>query len=107
ARGTGDRRTLATVLVHRGWALDGPDDVDDALAVAAELLGIGDELGDPELRREGRRIRLAAQFENGEHSAATATARTLKELAEEGRHPEFMRLAAMWDVTQANLEGRF
>jgi transcriptional regulator with XRE-family HTH domain/tetratricopeptide (TPR) repeat protein len=107
ARGTGDRRTLATVLVHRGWALDGPDDVDDALTVAAELLGIGDELGNPELRLEGLRIRLAAQFEKGQHPAATATARALKELAEEGRYPEFMRLAAMWDVTQANLEGRF
>ena len=107
ARGTGDRRTLATVLVHRGWALDGPDDVDDALAVAAELLGIGDELGDPELRLEGLRIRLAAQFEKGEHPAATATARTLKQLAEEVRYPEFTRLAAMWDIITANLEGRF
>ena len=44
ARGTGDRRTLATVLLHRGWALDGPDDVGDALAVASEILGIGAEL---------------------------------------------------------------
>ena len=72
ARGTGDRRTLATVLMHRGWALDGPDDVGDALAVASEILGIGAELGDPELRLEGLRIRVAAQFEEGEHAAATA-----------------------------------
>lgn len=107
ARATGDRRTLATVLVHRGWALDGPDDVADALAVAGEILGIGTELGDPELRLEGLRIRLAAQFETGEHAAAQQTARAMKELAEEVRHPEFMRLAAMWDVTVANLEGRF
>ena len=62
ARGTGDRRTLATVLMHRGWALDGPDDVDDALAVASEILGIGTELGDP-MRLEGLRIRVTAQFE--------------------------------------------
>jgi transcriptional regulator with XRE-family HTH domain len=107
ARGTGDRRTLATVLVHRGWALDGPDDVDDALAVASEVLGIGAELRDPELRLEGLRIQLAAQFEKGEHAAAVRTALAMKELAEEIRHPEFMRLAAMWDVTLANLEGRF
>ncbi len=107
ARGTGDRRTLATVLMHRGWALDGPDDVADALAVASEILAIGAELGDPELRLEGLRIRVAAQFEKGEHAAATATALAMKELAEEVRHPEFMRLAAMWDVTLANLEGRF
>ena len=107
ARGTGDRRTLATVLMHRGWALDGPDDVDDALAVASEILGIGAELGDPELRLEGLRIRVTAQFEKGEHRAAVRTALAMKELAEEVRHPEFIRLSAMWDVTLANLEGRF
>jgi transcriptional regulator with XRE-family HTH domain/tetratricopeptide (TPR) repeat protein len=107
ARGTGDRRTLATVLMHRGWALDGPDDVDDALAVASEIGGIGAELRDPELTLEGLRIRVAAQFEKGEHSAAVRTAVMMKELAEEVRHPEFIRLAAMWDVTLANLEGRF
>jgi transcriptional regulator with XRE-family HTH domain/tetratricopeptide (TPR) repeat protein len=107
ARGTGDQRTLATVLMHRGWALDGPDDVDDALSVASEILGIGTELGDPELRLEGLRIRVTAQFEKGEHAAAVRTALAMKELAEEVGHPEFMRLAAMWDVTIANLEGRF
>jgi DNA-binding XRE family transcriptional regulator len=107
ARGTGDRRTLATVLMHRGWALDGPDDVDDALAVASEILGIGAELSDPELRLEGLRIRVAAQFEKGAHPAAVRTALAMKELAEEVGHPEFMRLSAMWDITLANLEGRF
>ena len=74
ARGTEDRRTLATVLLHRCWALDGPGDVGDALTVAGEILDIGAELGDPELTLEGLRIRLAAQFENGEHSAAVQTA---------------------------------
>jgi transcriptional regulator with XRE-family HTH domain len=107
ARGTGDRRTLATVLMHRGWALDGPDDVDDALAVASEILGIGAELRDPELRLEGLRIQVAARFEHGEHAAAVRTALAMRELAEEMQHPEFIRLAAMWDVTVANLEGRF
>jgi transcriptional regulator with XRE-family HTH domain len=107
ARGTGDRRTLATVLMHRGWALDGPDDVDDALAVASEILRIGAELRDPELRLEGLRIRVAAQFEHGEHAAAVRTALAMRELAEQMQHPEFIRLAAMWDVTVANLEGRF
>jgi DNA-binding XRE family transcriptional regulator/tetratricopeptide (TPR) repeat protein len=107
ARRTGHRRTLATVLMHRSWALDGPDDVDDALAVASEILGIGTELGDPELTLEGLRIRVTAQFEKGEHTAAVQTAIAMKELAEEVRHPEFIRLSAMWDVTLANLAGRF
>jgi len=87
--------------------VDGPDDVGDALRVASEILGIGTELQDPELRLEGLRIRLAAQFERGEHPAIAQTALALKELAEEVQHPEFIRLAAMWDITTANLEGRF
>src|SRR5262249_50689212 len=107
ARGTSDRRTLATVLLHRCFVLDGPGDVDDALQVAGEIGDIGAELSDPELTLEGLRIRLAAQFESGQHSAAMATARDLKRLAERVRHPEFIRLAAMWDVTLASLEGRF
>ncbi len=106
-RGTADPRTLATVLLHRCWALDGPRDVGDAVGVAQEILGISEELSDPELRLEGLRIRLAAQFEKGEHSAAVQTALVMKDLAEQVRHPEFIRLAAMWDVTVANLEGRF
>jgi hypothetical protein len=107
ARGTGDSQTLATVLLHRCWALDGPDDVDDAITVAGEISGIAADLDDPELTLEGLRIRLAAQFEKGEHAAAVATAREMKELAEQVQHPEFIRLGAMWDVTVANLEGRF
>ncbi len=87
ARRSQDRRTLATVLLHRCWALDGPGDVGDALRVAGEILKIGAELGDPALTLEGLRIQLAAQFENGRHSAAVQTAHDMKTLAEEVRPP--------------------
>ena len=107
ARDTADPRTLATVLLHRCWALDGPDDVGDALGVATEILHIGEALDDSELRLEGLRIRLAAQFENGEYSAAVQTAHDMKALAERVRHPEFMRLSAMWDIAVASIEGRY
>jgi transcriptional regulator with XRE-family HTH domain len=107
ARGAADPRTLATVLLHRCWALDGPDDVGDALTVATEIVDIGRELDDSELKLEGLRIRLAAQFESGDHAAARRTAHDMKALAEEVRHPEFMRLSAMWDITVASLEGRY
>lgn len=107
ARGTGDQRALATVLLHRCWALDGPSDVGDALQVADEILGIGAGLGEPELTLEGLRIKLTAQFEKGEHSAAVRTALVMKQLAEKAGHPEFIRLAAMWDVIAAGTEGKF
>jgi DNA-binding XRE family transcriptional regulator len=107
ARRTQDRRTLATVLLHRCWALDGPGDVSDSVTVACEILKIGAELGDPALTLEGLRIQLAAQFENGRHSAAVQTAEEMKTLAEAAGHPEFIRLAAMWDIVAAVIEGRF
>jgi transcriptional regulator with XRE-family HTH domain len=107
ARRAGDRQTLAAVLLHRGFALDGPDDVGDALQVASEILDIGAGLGRPELTLEGLRVRLAAEFERGAYPAAAQTALALNELADQVRHPEFIRLAAMWDVTVASLEGRF
>jgi transcriptional regulator with XRE-family HTH domain len=107
ARDTGDPQTLAAVLLHRCWALDGPGDVDDAAQVANEVVDIGAGLEQPELTLEGLRIRLAAQFEKGMHPAAMQTAVAMGELAARVRHPEFIRLAAMWDVTLASLEGRF
>jgi DNA-binding XRE family transcriptional regulator len=107
ARRTHDRRTLATVLLHRCWALDGPGDVGDSLTVAGEVLQIGAELGDPALTLEGLRIQLAAQFENGSHAAAVHTAQEMKTLAEAAGHPEFIRLAAMWDIVAATMEGHF
>ena len=107
ARGTGDQRTLATVLLHRCWALDGPGDVGDALQIAGQILDIGAESGQPELILEGLRIKLTAQFEKGEHSAAVRTALAMKQLAQQTQRPEFIRLAAMWDVIVAGLEGDF
>ena len=107
ARRTHDRRTLATVLLHRCWALDGPGDVGDSLTVAGEILTIGAELDDAALTLEGLRIQLAAQFENGSHAAAVRTAQEMKTLAEAASHPEFIRLAAMWDIVAATMEGHF
>jgi transcriptional regulator with XRE-family HTH domain/tetratricopeptide (TPR) repeat protein len=107
ARSAGDPQTLAAVLLHRGWALDGPGDVRDALAVADEILDIGAGLEQPELTLEGLRLRLATQFETGDQQAAMQTADALRDLAQRVRHPEFVRLAAMWDITLASLAGRF
>lgn len=107
ARAGGDRRTLATVLMHRCWALAGPYNAGDAIEVAGEILDIAAGLGEPELTLEGLRIKLMAQFEQGEHAAAVRTADELKRLAEDVHHPEYIRVAAMWDVTTASTEGRF
>ncbi len=107
ARRLDDRATVAAVLYHRCWALDGPRDVDDQLAAAAEILRLGEELCDHELLLEGLRVRLTARFRRGDFELATDTAATLAGLARELRHPEFLRMATMWDVVVAALEGRY
>ncbi len=107
ARRVDDPATLAAVLCHRCWALDGPRDVDDQLTAAAEILRLGRELGDHELLLEGLRVRMSARFRRGDFELAADTAATLADLARELRHPEFLRMATMWDVAVATLEGRY
>ncbi|WP_165036868.1 hypothetical protein, partial [Candidatus Protofrankia californiensis] len=107
ARRVDDLATLAIVLCHRCWALDGPRDVDEQLADAAEILRLGEELGNHELLLDGLRIRMSARFRRGDFELAADTAATLADLARELRHPEFLRMAAMWDVVVATIEGRY
>ncbi|MDP9341647.1 MAG: AAA family ATPase [Actinomycetota bacterium] len=107
ARRVGDPRTLATVLFHRCWALDGPEDGEDEVAASAEVLRLADELDDPEVMMQGIRIRLGAQFELGDWEDARETSRVFARVAAELRHPEYLRLAGAWDVTVATIEGRY
>jgi class 3 adenylate cyclase len=107
ARELDDPRTLADVQLHRCWALDGPNDVEEQLRIATEVLRLGEVLDDHELPLQGLRIRLAAMLEAGEFEAALETGRALRRLAEEFRHPEYLRLATMWDILLAGIAGRF
>ncbi|AEH10387.1 MULTISPECIES: AAA family ATPase [Protofrankia] len=107
ARRVRDLATLATVLRHRCWALDGPRDVDEQLVDAAEILRLGEELGNHELLLDGLRIKMSARFRRGEFELAADTAATLTDLARELRHPEFLRIATMWNVVVATIEGRY
>jgi tetratricopeptide (TPR) repeat protein len=107
ARRVGDLGTLAATLVHRCWALDGPDDLEDRLTIAAEVMQLGEDLGDQEVVLQGLRIRLLALFERGHIESAIQTSLALAGLADRLRHPEYLRLAKMWDVLVAATEGRY
>jgi hypothetical protein len=98
---------LASVLVSRSLALDGPDDVDEQLELGAEVMAIGRQTGDPDLVLQGARARVQALFVLGRHTEAQILARELTALAQEVRHPDHLRIASMWATMWAVIEGRF
>lgn len=98
---------LASVLVSRVLALDGPDDVDEHLDIGTEVMRIGQQTGDSDLVLQGARARIHPLFVVGANDAARDLAATFTQLAGTVRHPDHLRLATMWQTMWAALEGRF
>jgi hypothetical protein len=98
---------LASVLCSRVLALDGPDDLDEHLDIGAEVIRIGEQTGDPDLVLQGARARIHPLLVVGAHDAARALAERFGDLAATVRHPDHLRLDAMWRIMWAGLEGRF
>jgi AAA ATPase domain len=98
---------LASVLVSRVLALDGPDDVDEHLEIGAEVIRIGEQTGDSDLLLQGARARIHPLFAVGAHDAARDLADRFTRLAATVRHPDHLRLATMWRTMWTALEGRF
>jgi hypothetical protein len=98
---------VASVLASRVLALDGPDDVDDHLEIGAEIIRIGEQVGDPDLVLQGARARIHPLFVVAAHEAAHDLADRFTDLAESVRHPDHLRITAMWEIMWAALEGRF
>ena len=107
ARRLGDPSDLASVLSHRCWALDGPDDMSDQLRMADEIVELGRSRDDTEVHLEGVRLRADALFESGDFDALRSSTSEMARLANELRHPEYMRLARSWDSVFASIEGRY
>lgn len=107
ARELDDPHTLAIVLLHRVWALDGPGDVLGDLDIADEVGGLGELIHDRELVLQSVRVRLGILFELGDFAEARDTAESLRLRAEELRHPEYVRLISMWNAVVAAIEGRY
>jgi class 3 adenylate cyclase len=107
ARELADPATLAAVIFDRCWALDGPDDVQDELALADEVLRLADDVGVLEVSIQGMRIRIGALAERGDYEEARRTGREFARLARELHHPEALRLVNLWEVVEAAIEGRF
>ena len=107
ARRLGDPTTLAYALEGRYEAYWGPDALEERLAIADELIGIAESIGDAERAYAGHDCRFYVLLEAGDVRGAYAEHDVETRLAHELRQP-----AQLWDTAtrQAKLalfEGRF
>jgi DNA-binding SARP family transcriptional activator len=107
ARELGDRRTLATVLVNRYWALFGPDDPEAALRSAAEVERIAGEIDDVEVLMQGVKCQLQTLLTLDAWPSALRLAADQRRRARELRQPEHERLARSFEAVLAGNAGRF
>jgi class 3 adenylate cyclase/tetratricopeptide (TPR) repeat protein len=101
ARRLGDEAALARALVARhtaGWT---PDNVDERLAIADEILDLAGRLGDTEFALVARVFRCIAFVQKGDRSSFDAEVDSLARRVEELRLPFYRWLAGVLRTSQA------
>jgi tetratricopeptide (TPR) repeat protein len=107
ARRLGDRATLAYVLERAHWATWGPGNLDQRLAVTAEISDLAEEAGEISGALQIRVWRLSHLLEMGDIGAVDAEYETCRGLADRLRQPYNLWQVATIEATLALLEGRF
>jgi tetratricopeptide (TPR) repeat protein len=107
ARQAGDSVALGSALSVMDSILWGPDQVQDRVEAADELIRLADGVGDKELALQGLAWRLQAVLEMGDAAAFTADVTRYDSLARELRQPLFVGYADMFSALRAGLAGRF
>lgn len=107
ARRLGDPATLAYTLDGRFAAIWYPENTDERLAIASELVRAADEAGDKERALQGHHYRLMALLEAGDLSGVYDALEVKRALAEELRQPAQQWYVATVLIMLALFEGRF
>jgi tetratricopeptide (TPR) repeat protein len=107
ARRLGDPATLGYALNGRHRALWGPENAQDRLALAREIIELADRAGDRELALRGRALCVVDLLELGDLVAADAEIAVHAALAQELREPFQLWHAAVWRAMRALCDGRF
>src|SRR5207244_12536040 len=106
-RQLGDPRDLAAVLRARGVALWRPETAEERLAIADEIVRLGERTADRELTLLGRRFRIVGFLEHGDVVAADREIEAWAQIAGELRQPRYLTDLAMWRAAGAIMDGRF
>jgi DNA-binding SARP family transcriptional activator len=107
ARRLGDPATLAYAIEGRCEAYWGPDALEERLALADELIEVGESSGDAERAYAGHDCRFFALLEVGDLSAASREHDAASRLAYELRMPARLWITATRNANLALFEGRF
>jgi tetratricopeptide (TPR) repeat protein len=107
ARRIGDPSTTAFALVSRYTSNWGPENAEEQLAIAEELVELADSIGDRDREVEGHLLRVKTLICLGRMSEAVSAMDLSARLAEELRQPSQQWHAAVDRATLALFEGRF
>jgi DNA-binding CsgD family transcriptional regulator len=106
ARQIADPATLAYILSRRHQVLISLNRFDTRLAVADELVRIGEQLRDPEIVRQGHFWRINDLLELGQLTEAEGALDAHGHLADELRLPFFQMTTVQWRAVWALFGGR-
>jgi tetratricopeptide (TPR) repeat protein len=107
ARRLEDPAALAYALNAGHGALWGPENAQERLAIATEIIALAERAGSRALALQGHARRVTDLLELGDVAAADAEIAVHAALALELREPADLWRAAVWRATRAHLDGRF
>lgn len=107
ARRLGDQGVLAASISNRRYALWTPEDIDERLHGAEEILRLAEEAGDKERVLQAHRWVLADVLEKGDIAAADREIEAHAKLAAELRQKIYIGYSSMFYAMRALWEGRF
>ncbi len=107
ARRAGASPALAYALHARHYAIWEPATLNERLAIAREIIEIGEQTGDIDLALQGRRWLIPDLIERGERREADAEIDRCGRQAEAVRRPLFRWYTAVFRGAQAILDGRY
>jgi DNA-binding CsgD family transcriptional regulator len=105
ARRVGDPTTLALTLYYVHWALWRPDNVDERLALATEIVHLGEETGDISLSVRGHHARIWDLLQE-DVAAADRDVEAFARLAAALRQPDYLWMVEVLAAMRALLAGR-